>query len=494
MINEILESNQFILLMALLLIISVLVTKFSTRLGVPSLVLFIGVGMLVGSDGLNIIYFDNATIAQLIGVIALVIILFEGGLQTKWATIKPVLPSAVILATAGVLITTVVVAVAAKYMLDISWLEGFLLGSIVGSTDAAAVFAVLKDKNIKGNIKSTLEAESGSNDPMAMFLTLSFIQLITQDQTGLGSLIWTFFWQMGIGLLCGLIIGKMGSSSINRINLDSSGLYPLFGLAFAFLAYSITSLADASGLLAVYVAALVIGNSELTYRHSILRFNEGFAWMAQIVMFVILGLFVFPAELFQWNYIISGMLISLVLMLVARPVAVFLNLFKSPYTGKEKIFLSWAGLRGAVPIVLAIFPMLAEVEGSQIMFNVVFFVVLTSTLVQGSTITYMASKLGLEGEAKEKPIHSLELISIGKTNTEMVEYNVSSNNKIIGEKIEDIELPDKALINAIIRNNEILTPNGQTVIKENDTLYILVSRKSKQKLRNVLEEDTVAAE
>ncbi|SDQ45429.1 potassium/proton antiporter [Virgibacillus salinus] len=490
MLNEILESNQFILLMALLLIISVLVTKFSTRLGVPSLVLFIGVGMLVGSDGLNIIYFDNATIAQLIGIIALVVILFEGGLQTQWTKIKPVLPSALTMATSGVLVTTGIVAVASKYMLGISWLEGLLLGSIVGSTDAAAVFAVLKDKNIKGNIKSMLEAESGSNDPMAMFLTLSFIQLITQDQAGIGSLIWSFFWQMGIGLLCGLIIGKVGSLSINRINLDSSGLYPLFGLAFAFSAYSITALMDASGLLAVYTAALVIGNSELTYRHSIVRFNEGFAWMAQIVMFVILGLFVFPAELFQWNYLINGLLVSTVLIFIARPLAVYLNLLKSQYNNKEKLFLSWAGLRGAVPIVLSIFPMLAGVEGSQVMFNVVFFVVLTSTLVQGSTITFMSSKLGLEGEAKERSMHSLELISIGKTNVEMIEYDVTSKNKIIGETLECITLPDNALINAIIRDNEIITPNGQTVIKEHDTLYILVSRKSKQKLIKVLEKDT----
>ncbi|MFB4166643.1 potassium/proton antiporter [Virgibacillus sp. JSM 102003] len=493
MLHEILESNQFILLMALLLIISVLVTKFSTRLGVPSLVLFIGVGMLVGSDGLNIIYFDNATIAQLIGIVALIIILFEGGLQTQWTKIKSVLPSALTMATSGVLITTGVVAAASKYMLGISWLEGLLLGSIVGSTDAAAVFAVLKDKNIKGNIKSTLEAESGSNDPMAMFLTLSFIQLITQDQAGIGSLIWSFFWQMGIGLLCGLIIGKAGTLSINRINLDSSGLYPIFGLAFAFSAYSIAALVDASGLLAVYVAALIIGNSELTYRHSILRFNEGFAWMAQIVMFVILGLFVFPAELFQWNYLINGLLVSVVLIFVARPIAVFLNLMKSQYNVKEKVFLSWAGLRGAVPIVLSIFPMLAEVEGSQVMFNVVFFVVLTSTLIQGSTITYLSSKLGLESEIKEKPVHSLELISMGKTNVEMVEYDVTSKNEIIGKTLESMALPDNALINAIIRDNEIITPNGQTVIKENDTLYILVSRKSKRNLIKLLEEDTDSA-
>lgn len=489
MIHEILESNQFILLVALLLIISVLVTKFSTRLGVPSLVLFIGVGMLVGSDGLDFIYFDNAGIAQLIGVFALVIILFEGGLQTKWATIKPVLPSAAILATLGVLVTSLVVGVAAKYILGLSWLEGILVGSIVGSTDAAAVFSVLKGKNLKSNVKATLESESGSNDPMAMFLTLSLIQLITQEQSGIWTLIGTFFWQMALGLILGLIIGKIASISINRINLDSSGLYPLFGIAFAFLTYSITSLVGASGLLAVYIAALVIGNSDLTYRQSILRFNEGFGWMAQIVMFIILGLFVFPTDVFHFNNIINGLLISVILIFVARPIAVFLNLFKSKYQFKEKLFLSWAGLRGAVPIVLAIFPMLAGIENSQIMFNAVFFVVLTSTLVQGSTITYMTKKLGLEGKSETQPIHSLELISIGKSNVEMVEYYVTEKNIIIGQDLERLVLPDNSLINAIIRDGNIITPNGQTIIKEKDTLYILVSRKSKPKLKKILEKN-----
>lgn len=489
MIHEILESNQLILLVALLLVVSILVTKFSTRLGVPSLVLFIGVGMLAGSDGLNFIYFDNAGIAQLIGVFALVIILFEGGLQTKWLAIKPVVPSAAILATLGVLVTTLVAGIAAKFILDLSWLEGILVGSIIGSTDAAAVFSVLKGKNLKSNVKATLEAESGSNDPMAMFLTLSVIQLITQEESGIWNLVGTFFWQMGLGLILGLIFGKMASLSINRINLDSSGLYPLFGIAFAFLTYSITSLVGASGLLAVYIAAIVIGNSDLTYRQSIERFNEGFVWMAQIVMFVILGLFVFPTEVFQLKNIVDGLLISAILIFIARPIAVFLNLIKSKYQFKEKLFLSWAGLRGAVPIVLAIFPMLAGIENSQVIFNAVFFVVLTSTLVQGSTITYMTKKLGLQGKSKTQPVHALELISIGKSNVEMVEYNVTEKNKIIGQTLEEIVLPENSLISAIIRNKNIITPNGQTIIEEKDVLYILVSRQSKPQLKKVLEKN-----
>lgn len=490
MIQELSQSNNIVLLFSLLLITSVLVTKFSSRLGVPTLVLFILIGMLAGSDGLDIIYFDNAKLAQLIGVFSLVIILFEGGLQTKWKNVKPIAGTAAILATVGVLFTTAVVAVAAKYILGFTWLEGFLVGSIIGSTDAAAVFSVLKEKNIKMKIKSTLEAESGSNDPMAMFLTISMIQLITGEQDGVVSLIGYFFWQMGIGLILGLVIGRIGAKAINHINLDTSGLYPLFTVAFAFLTYGMTSLFDASGLLAVYIAGIVIGNSEeLTYRYSILSFNEGFAWMAQIVMFVILGLFVFPSHLFLWDNIVKGLLISIILMFVARPIAVFTNLIKSNYTLKEKLFLSWAGLRGAVPVVLAIFPLLAGLENSQEIFNIVFFVVLTSTLIQGSTITYMAEKLGVDDPRASKPVHSLELISIGKPNVEMVEYHVTEKNKIIGRSLADIPLPNNSLVNAIIRNDDIITPSGQTVIEDNDILYILVSKKKKDDLINILEKN-----
>lgn len=487
MIQEILQSNQFIMLVALLLIASVVVTKFSSRLGVPSLVLFIAVGMIVGSDGLGFIYFDNAEVAQLVGVFALIVILFEGGMQTKWQDIRPVIAPSISLATIGVILTTSIVAVAAKFVLQLSWFEAFLVGAIIGSTDAAAVFAALKGKNIKGNLEATLEAESGTNDPMAVFLTISFIQLLTFDQVNIWGLVGSFFWQMGAGLMVGLGVGYIASFSLNRINLDSSGLYPLFALSFAFLAYSASSLIQASGLLAVYVAAVLVGNSELAYRYSILRFHEGFGWMAQILMFIILGLFVFPTEVFRPSVMFDGLVIALVLILVARPLATFISLVGFGFTSKEKIFLSWAGLRGAVPIVLAIFPMLAGVENSQVIFNVVFFTVLTSALAQGSSITWVAERFKLVSDKLTNPIHSLELISIGKANVEMMEFEVVENNRIVGKKLENMELPDRALINAIIREGDVITPYGQTEIKAGDTLYILVSRKNKKELKELLE-------
>ncbi|RSL29384.1 potassium/proton antiporter [Salibacterium salarium] len=480
------DIDSFVLLAALLLIVGVTVTKFSSRLGMPSLILFILVGMLIGSDGLGIIYFDNTEQAQLVGIMALVIILFEGGTQTKWSTIRPVIWPSLSLATIGVVITSLIVGLAARYVVDLTWMESFLLGAIVGSTDAAAVFASLKERNIKTKISATMEAESGTNDPMAVFLTLVFIELITVSQPNYWLVFGSFFWQMGIGLVIGILLGKVASMSINRINLDSSGLYPIFALSFAFLIYSVASLSNASGFLAVYVAALIIGNSELTYRHSIFRFNEGFAWMAQILMFIILGLLAFPEQILSPAVMGSGLLLSAVLILVARPVATFLSTIGMTYSGKEKVFLSWAGLRGAVPIVLATFAIVADVENGPMIFNVVFFIVLTSALIQGSSISLLANKLGLSGPKKETPTHSLELISIGKANAEIIEFKTEEHTSIVGEKLQDIEFPDSVLVSAIVRDDELVTPFGETIIQANDFLYILVSRKQKNKLRRML--------
>ncbi|SDH83052.1 potassium/proton antiporter, CPA1 family [Alteribacillus persepolensis] len=480
------DIDYFVLLAALLLIVGVSVTKFSSRLGMPSLVLFILVGMLIGSDGLGIIYFDNAEQAQLVGIIALVIILFEGGMQTKWSTIRQVVWPSVSLATAGVLLTSLIVGFTAHYIVGLPWIEALLLGAIVGSTDAAAVFASLKERNISTKVGATMEAESGTNDPMAVFLTLTFIELITLTEPNYWLLFSSFFWQMGIGLVIGLLLGKVASISINHINLDSSGLYPIFTLSFALLTYSAASLLNASGFLAVYVAALIIGNSELTYRHSIFRFNEGFAWMAQILMFIILGLLAFPEQILSASVIGSGLLLSAVLILVARPVATFLSTIGMKYTLNEKIFLSWAGLRGAVPIVLATFAISADVESGQMIFNVVFFIVLTSALIQGSSLSFVAKKLGLSGPKKETPHHSLELISIGKANAEIIEFKTDENTPIVGQKLQDIEFPDSVLVSAIVRDENLVTPYGETEIKEDDFLYILVSRKEKNKLRKML--------
>ncbi|GAA0450370.1 potassium/proton antiporter [Alkalibacillus silvisoli] len=486
MLVETFGNDGLIFLVAFLLLSGIVAAKFSSRLGLPALVLFIAVGMAVGSDGLGIIYFDDVELAQFIGILALIIILFEGGLQTKWSTVRSVAIPSISLATAGVLFTAIITGSAVYLILDVTWLEALLFGAIVGSTDAAAVFATLKERNIKAKMGATLEAESGTNDPMAVFLTVMFIELIISDESNLWMLIPSFFWQMGIGLVLGLAIGKLAYKAINKINLESSGLYPILAVSFAFVTYSTASFIDASGFLAVYVAALVIGNSELTYRHSIFQFNEGIAWTAQIMMFIILGLLAFPEQVFQLSNIFAGILISLVLIFVARPIAVFLSTIKMKYTLKERLFISWAGLRGAVPIVLATFPIVAGIDGADQFFNIIFFVVLTSALVQGSTISNVAKHLGLMGPAKDTPHHSIELISIAKANAEVVQFQTNRDNAIVGKRLHEIDFPTKSSIAAIVRGDELVTPYGDTEIKAGDFLYILVSKKYHTQLMKVL--------
>ncbi|WP_257348492.1 potassium/proton antiporter [Pseudalkalibacillus decolorationis] len=472
--------NGTVLLISLLLIIGVISAKFSSKLGLPSLVLFIVVGMVLS----HYIFYDNALLTQLIGTFALIVILFEGGLQTKWSNIKKVYKPSLSLATIGVLVTTLVIGVAAKYILDLTWLEGLLFGAIVGSTDAAAVFAALGNKNIKRKLTSTLEAESGTNDPMAIFLTVSFLQLIQLPHINPGELIFDFFWQMGIGLLIGIILGKTAGWFINNINLDSSGLYPVLSIALALFTFGLTSLFNASGLLAVYIMAVFLGNNDMTYRHSIIKFNEGFAWMMQIVMFILLGLLVFPNKLL--DIIWEGLLLSFLLMLVARPIGVLLSLLVGNFNMKEKLFISWAGLKGAVPIVLATYPMVADLEKSDLIFNAVFFVVFTSALIQGATISPLAKYFGFSKGDKVEVPHSLELVSIGKTKNEMMEIQIDEGAAIAHRKIVDVPLPDDTLITAVIRKDELITPMGDTILYPKDTLYILVSKRKREQVKQTI--------
>ncbi|WP_408008733.1 potassium/proton antiporter [Pseudalkalibacillus sp. A8] len=472
--------DHTILVVSILLLIGVVTAKFSSRLGLPSLVFFILVGMVVS----QYVYYDDAMLTQLIGTLALIIILFEGGLQTEWANIRKVYKPSLSLATFGVLITAAVTGTAAKYILDVTWFEGFLFGAIVGSTDAAAVFASLGGRDIKRTLTSTLEAESGTNDPMAIFLTVAFLELIQNPETNTAMLILNFFWQMGIGLLIGLLLGKTATWLINNINLDSSGLYPVLSIALAIFTFGITTIFQASGFLAVYTMAVFLGNHDMIYRHSIVRFNEGFAWMMQILMFILLGMLIFPNQLLQVVW--QGILLSFILMIIARPVGVFISLVFAKFNVKEKLFISWAGLKGAVPIVLATYPLVTDVENSGLIFNVVFFVVLTSALIQGATILPLAKYFKFSKGAKAEVPHSLELVSIGKTKNEMMEIEIEEGVAILGEEIKDLSLPENTLITAVIRGDSLITPTGNTTLEPRDTLYILVHRSKRKEVKKII--------
>ncbi|MRG87782.1 potassium/proton antiporter [Salinibacillus xinjiangensis] len=471
--------GPLLFLLSVMLIIGVLATKFSSRLGLPSLILFLIAGMLLN----QFIYFDNVELTQFIGILALIIILFEGGTQTKWGRIRPVLGPAISLATLGVFLTTLGTGVAAMHILDFSLLEGLLLGAIVGSTDAAAVFSVLGNKNFNKRLTATLEAESGSNDPMAVFLTITLIELTQIPDMSIWGAIGNLFLQMGLGLGLGLVLGKATVGLINNIKLDISGLYPVLAMGAAVFTYATADFFGGSGLLAVYVMAVFVGNSDLTYRFSILRFNEGFALMMQIVMFTLLGLLVFPKEL--TSVVWEGILIALILMFVARPIAVFISTSFMKFNVKQKLFISWAGLKGAVPIVLATYPTMADLENHSLIFNTVFFVVLFSALIQGSTLTWLAEKLNLTGD-DDNGLTSIELINLGNTDSEIMKVTMPKDSPAIGMTLVNLELPEDTLIIGITRDRKLLTPTGSSVIEKGDTLYVLSEKEHRRKAKKVL--------
>jgi cell volume regulation protein A len=381
--------------LSLLLLLSVLSSKASSRLGIPALLLFVALGMLAGSEGPGGIEFDYPKLAQSLGVVALALILFSGGLDTNLGNIRGVLWQGISLATLGVCITTVLVGWFATTFLNFSFLEGLLLGAIVSSTDAAAVFAVLRGKNVRlrGSLTPLLELESGCNDPMAVFLTVGFISLISFPTASIVELVPLFVHQMSVGALLGYAMGQLMLFLLNRLDLEYEGLYEVLSLALALLTYGATASLGGSGFLAVYIAGLIVGNGRLERQLPLRGFHDALAWLMQIVMFLTLGLQVFPSKILP--VIGVGLVLSVFLMFVARPVSVFLALTLSHLTGKEKAFVAWVGLRGAVPIVLATFPLIAGLPHADMIFNLVFFIVLTSVLLQGATLPLMARWLGL---------------------------------------------------------------------------------------------------
>jgi cell volume regulation protein A len=395
-------SEQFILIGSLLLFISIIISKTSNRLGIPSLVFFLLIGMLAGSEGIGGIYFDNPNITQFIGIIALVIILYSGGLDTKWGDVKPILGRGVVLSTAGVLITTVTVGLFINWITGFSLISSLLIGAIVSSTDAAAIFSIFRSKNqeLKNNIIPTLELESGTNDPMAYFLTTTLIFLILNPTTSVWSTILLLVQSIGLGVILGVIFGKGSVKLINSIKLHIQGLYPVLTIALAFLTFSVTYFVGGNGFLSVYIAALILGNSYFVNKKIQMQFFDGMAWLMQIIMFLTLGLLVFPSQIVP--IIGVGILISFFLILVARPLAVFLCLFPFKVGFKDKIFISWVGIKGAVPIIFATYPIVAGISGANMIFNIVFFITLTSALIQGSTIHVIAKHLGLSTRKTEE--------------------------------------------------------------------------------------------
>lgn len=392
-----------------LVILSILTIKISNRLGVPSLVLFLGIGMLAGSDGIGGIYFDNPALVQLLGVIALALILFAGGLDTEWEALRPALWKGVSLSTIGVLVTALLVGVVVSWVQGFSFLEGLLLGAIVSSTDAAAVFMVLRGRHTKlpRSVTHLLELESGSNDPMAVVLTIALIRLLTNPATSFGELVSFFVTQMVVGAVLGIVMGELMRRAFDAFDLELEGIYPVLSVALVMLTYGLTAFLDGSGFLAVYLAGLIMRRKPFTHQQTLFRFHDGVAWLMQITMFLMLGLQVFPARLAPIVW--AGLLISLFLILIARPISVYVALAFSRMPFREQTLVAWVGLRGAVPIILATFPLLAGIKQADTIFHLVFFIALTSVLLQGPPIPLITRALKIDALPSEEGHNGLQL-------------------------------------------------------------------------------------
>ena len=478
-------TDGHLILVAGALLTGGLVAAFlAGRLRVPSLVLFLGLGMLVGSDVLGWITFNDYRLERTVGVISLALILFEGGLTSGLSQLRPVLAPATALATAGTAITALIIGICAAALFGFSVKYGLLLGAIVSSTDGAAIFALLRNSALPRKLAQTLEGESGLNDPVAVVLVLAFIDLLTQPGYGLGDVLVLLVRELGIGLLVGLGVGYTAVYVLRRARLATAGLYPVASLTVAALAYGGADTLHGSGFLAVYLTGLMIGSAEIPAERTIVSFHQGLGWLAQVAMFLTLGLLVFPSQL--PNVAVKGTALALVLVFLARPVAVAITTLPFAYTWRERALLAWAGLRGAVPVVLATVPVIDNVPHSHEFFNIVFFAVLVSTVLQGSTFETMARGLGLTRSGPALPRPLSEFGTIRRLGAEVLEYTIAPGDAIADARVRDLGLPRDAVVSVIVRDERAIPPRGSTQLRAADELHLLIGEESAHVVRDLL--------
>jgi len=464
------DEGLVLLVVGAVLAASVLVALGSARTGLPVLVAFLVLGMLLGSDGPGGIEFDDVELARRVGIVGLVLILFEGGLQTSWRRLRSVAIPAGLLSTVGVVVTAVLTGLAAQLLFDLTWLEAILLGAVVASTDAAAVFATFRYTRVRRRVARTLEAESGGNDPMAIALTLGLIAWIENpDSHGFGDLVLLVARQLVLGIAVGVVLAVAATWIFARLPRSVGPFAPVASLSAAGLSFGAADVVGGSGFLSVYLVGLAVGSTPSRYRRQLAGFHEGLAFLAQVVLFIVLGLLVFPREL--GNVAVSGLALAALLVLVIRPVAVWVSTVFTAFTRRERLLLGWAGLRGAVPIVLATFALSAEVGNANTIFNAVFFVVLVSAILQGTTLEWVAGRLGLLVPVAPRHEPPIEL---GESSTlDLLDFVVAEDHAIAGAAVREVGLPRTAIIAVVVRDDVSIPPRGSTVIEPGDRLYVL---------------------
>ena len=480
-------AENILLVGSILLFVSIIVGKTGYRFGVPALLLFLVVGMLFGSDGLGL-QFHNAKEAQFIGMVALSIILFSGGMDTKFTEIKPILSLGIVLSTFGVLLTALFTGLFIWWLSGMSWtniqlplITSLLLASTMSSTDSASVFAILRSQkmNLKHNLRPMLELESGSNDPMAYMLTVVLIQLIQSSGMGASQIAFSFVIQFVVGAAAGYLLGKLAILMLNRLNIDNQSLYPILLLSFVFFTFSITDLMKGNGYLAVYIAGMMVGNNKIMHRKEIYTFMDGLTWLFQIIMFLCLGLLVNPHEMLE--VAVVALLIGVFMIVIGRPLSVFLCLlpFGKRINMKSRLFVSWVGLRGAVPIIFATYPVVAGVPGADVIFNIVFFITILSLVIQGTTVSKVARIMGLS-TPMEKTGNDFGVELPEDIDSDLRDVTVTREMlDAKGDTLKDMNLPQGTLVMIVKRDNEYLIPNGTLKLHVGDKL-LLISEKTKE--------------
>ena len=480
------SDGELILVAGALLAAGIAASLLAARVRLPGLLLFLGLGMAIGSDGTGWIEFSDYELASTIGIVALALILFEGGLTAGFDAIRPVLRPSLGLAILGTFLTAAICGFAAAWLFDLTTLEGLLLGSIIASTDGAAVFSVLRGSTLRRKLAHTLEGEAGFNDPVAVLLVLGFIEWIERDDYGPADMALQFVMELGIGAVIGALVGWLAVQGLRRARLDTPGLYPVASLTTAALAFGAADALHGSGFLAVYLAGLALGSANIPAKRTVTVFHQGLGWVAQIAMFLTLGLLVFPGQLD--DVAVEGTALALILLFVARPLATFVSTALDDFSARDRVVLGWAGLRGAVPVVLAIFPVIAQVpEDSLDFFNIVFFAVVISTLVQGASFEPLAARLGVTTNEPALPRPLTESGTIRRLGAEIVEYPVSPGDAIAGRRVRHLGLPRDALLTVIVRGDEAVLPRGSTRIEADDRLHVVVRSEVANRMAEVMD-------